>query len=278
MWAEKEEIGISAFVALGNKCDVSELDLIDYFACDPNTRVISLYLEGFKDGRGLMDLVRRLDGRKPIIVLKPGKTEKGRKAVQSHTHSIAGKDEVFQGVCKQLCLTRAADVVELYDFSKAFGFLRRPKGRNMVVVTSSGGCGILATDLAVQSGLNLVTLDEETQRGLKAVLPATCVIGNPLDLTGDANAERYKTAVGVASANSDIDFFLLIFGDPIPGACEIVQDLKSRIAQEIVVCYIGGGEVEDIEMRKMHRIGIPVFPTPERTVKAVNALFGARSR
>jgi acyl-CoA synthetase (NDP forming) len=277
MWAEQEEIGVSGVVALGNKCDVSELDLVEYFADDPNTKCIALYIEGIRDGQGFMKLMRSVGGRKPVVILKPGRTEKGKKAVASHTHSIAGSDEVFQGVCRQLRITRAADVTELYDFSKALGFLKRPKGRKMLVVTSSGGSGILATDTAEQCGIDVAALDDGTKEELKKVLPGNCVIGNPLDLTGDADAKRYRTAVETAARTSGADFFFLIFGDPIPGAAEIVQELRAAIPQEIVVCYLGGGETEAIEVRKMHRGGIPVFPTPERGVRAVGALLASHT-
>jgi acyl-CoA synthetase (NDP forming) len=273
MWAEQEQIGVSGFVALGNKCDVSELDLVEFFAGDPNTKSIALYIEGVRDGQGFMKLMRSVRGRTPVVVLKPGKTERGKKAVASHTHSIAGSDEVFQGVCRQLRVTRASDVAELYDFSKALGYLKRPKGRTMLVVTSSGGCGILATDTAEQCGLDVAPLDDRTKEALKKVLPGTCVIGNPLDLTGDADAARYRTAVETAARTAGADFFFLIFGDPIPGAAEVVRQLRATIPQEIVVCYLGGGETEAIEVRNLHASGIPVFPTPERGVKAVAALL-----
>ena len=308
MWAEQEEIGISAFVALGNKSDVSELDLIEYFAADPNTRVVALYLEGLRDGRGFMEIIRKVGGSIPVVVLKPGKTEKGKKAVQSHTHSIAGRDEIFDGVCRQIGVARAADITELYDFSKALGFMRPPNGNRMLVVTSSGGCGILATDAAEHVGIDVAPLSEETKQRLKEVLPETCVVSNPLDLTGDTDAKRYGTAVETAAAGSGngaagsapagFDFFLLIFGDPIPGACEVVEDLKRKLCGAgtrgnigggfdeggantsvgIAVCFLGGGEVEGVEVQKMHRSGIPVFPTPERAVKAMGALLRSKTR
>jgi acyl-CoA synthetase (NDP forming) len=277
MWAEQEQIGVSGFVALGNKCDVSEIDLVEFFAGDPNTRSIALYIEGIRDGQGFMKLMRSVGGRKPVVVLKPGKTEKGKKAVASHTHSIAGSDEVFQGVCRQLRITRASDITEFYDFSKALAYLKRPKGRTMLVVTSSGGSGILATDTAEQCGIDVAALDDRTKEELRKVLPGTCVIGNPLDLTGDTDAKRYRTAVETAARTSGADFFFLIFGDPIPGAAEIVQELRASIPQEIVVCYLGGGETETTEVRKMHRSGIPVFPTPERGVRAVGALLASHT-
>jgi acyl-CoA synthetase (NDP forming) len=274
-WAADEQIGVSGFVALGNKCDVSEMDLLDFFADDPNTKSIALYVEGIRDGRAFMELMRSVGRRKPVVVLKPGRTEKGKKAVASHTHSIAGSDEVFQGVCRQLRLARASDVTELYDFSKALGYLRRPAGRTMLVVTSSGGCGIIATDTAEACGIDVAPLDERTKDELRKVLPPTCVVGNPLDLTGDADAARYRTAVETAARTSGADFFLLVFGDPIPGACEVVQELRRSIRQEVVVCYIGGGDTEKEEVLHLHRVGIPAFPTPERAVKAVASLLAS---
>ncbi len=277
MWAEQEQVGVSAVVALGNKSDVSELDLVEHFAGDPSTRVIALYIEGIRDGKAFMALMRSVAGRKPVVVLKPGRTEKGKKAVASHTHSIAGSDEVFQGVCRQLRIARASDVTQLYDFSKALGYLRMPAGRKMLVVTSSGGCGILATDTAEACGIDVAPLDERTKEELKKVLPPTCVVGNPLDLTGDANAERYAVAVQTAARTSSADFFLLVFGDPIPGACGVVEELRRTIRQEVVACYIGGGDTERDEVLKMHRGGIPVFPTPERAVAAVGALLASHT-
>lgn len=274
-WAADEGIGVSGFVALGNKCDVSEMDLLDFFADDPNTKSIALYVEGIRDGRAFMDLMRSVGRRKPVVVLKPGRTEKGKKAVASHTHSIAGSDEVFQGVCRQLRLARASDVTELYDFSKALGYLRRPAGRTMLVVTSSGGCGIVATDTAEACGIDVAPLDGATRDELRKVLPPTCVVGNPLDLTGDADAARYRTAVETAARTSAADFFLLVFGDPIPGACEVVQELRRTLRQEVVACYIGGGDTEKAEVLRMHRAGIPVFPTPERAVRAVASLLAS---
>ncbi|MBN2322247.1 MAG: CoA-binding protein [Spirochaetes bacterium] len=275
MWAEDDEIGISSFVALGNKCDVSETDLIEFFAEDPNTKVISLYIEGVKDGRVFMDTVTRARRKKPIVVLKPGKTHKGMRAVQSHTHSIAGKDEIFDAVCKQTGIVRANDITELYDYSKALGFLKKPAGNRLLIVTSSGGCGIIATDTAEEGGIDIVGLSDGLKKSLTEALPSQCVVQNPLDLTGDTPAERYKESVEIALAEGKIDAFLLIFGDPIPGACEVVKDLKSRTKKPIVVSYLGGGEIEREEGKRLHQNGTPVFQTPERAVRALCVLLSS---
>ncbi|MBN1837609.1 MAG: CoA-binding protein [Spirochaetales bacterium] len=273
MWAQAAEIGISGFVALGNKADVNEIDLIDLFGEDPNTRVISLYIEGVRDGRRFMESVRSARQRKPIVVLKPGTTGKGARAVQSHTRSIAGRDEIFEAVSRQLGMTRARSITELFDYSLALGFLNKPKGNRTLIVTSSGGSGILATDAAEQSGIEVVDLPSGLAAELKEALPPQCVVANPLDLTGDATADRYRTATEIALRDDSIDSVLLIFGDPIPGACEVVNELKAKSDKQIIVAYLGGGEIEEQEKLKLHRSGTPVFPTPERAVAALKVLI-----
>ncbi|MEW6229757.1 MAG: CoA-binding protein [Bacillota bacterium] len=286
-WAEDEGIGISAFVSLGNKADVDEIDLISYFGKDPNTRVISLYMEGTQDGRRFMEICREALKSKPVVVLRPGRTEKGRKAAESHTKSIAGNHMIFDGVCKQVGITRAGSVRELYDFSKALMFAERRAMRTaarrkpyrVAVLTSSGGSGIIAADAAQECGIEVPDLGAEAMERLKAALPSHCVVRNPLDLTGDTPAERYEVGVSELASSEEVDAFLLIFGDPIPRATEVVTRLKSGLksngrAPEIVVCYIGGGAVGKDESARMQKAGIPVFPTPERAVRAIGALAG----
>jgi acetyl coenzyme A synthetase (ADP forming)-like protein len=277
MWAEEAEIGVSGFVALGNKADVTEPDLIDLFAADPNTRVIALYIEGVGDGKRFMESVRAARKSKPIAVLKPGTTQKGARAVHSHTRSIAGRDEIFDGVCRQLGMARAKSITELFDYSLALGFLARPKGNKLLIVTSSGGCGIIATDAAEIAGLDVADLPPQLASELKAALPPQCVVANPLDLTGDATADRYRTAAELVITDPSIDSILLIFGDPIPGASEVVSELKQKTDKQIVVAYLGGGQIEEEEKLKLHRNGTPVFPTPERAVAALEVMLSQRS-
>ena len=273
MWAQAAEIGISCFVSLGNKVDVNEIDLIDVFKEDPNTKVISLYIEGVQNGARFMKSVRSAREKKPIVVLKPGTTPKGARAVQSHTRSIAGNDEIFDAVCRQVGITRAKSITELFDYSLALGFLSKPKGNRVLIITSSGGSGILATDVAEQGGIDVVDLPAELLAELKGALPPQCVVANPLDLTGDATAERYRIAAGIAARCDSIDSLLLIFGDPIPGASEVVGELKEKTEKQIIVAYLGGGDIEEDETIKLNRSGTPVFPTPERAVGALKVLL-----
>jgi len=273
MWAQAAQIGISGFVALGNKADVDETDLIDLFKEDPNTRVISLYIEGIRDGRRFMESVRSARQKKPIVVLKPGTTQKGARAVQSHTRSIAGRDEIFQAVSRQLGIIRAKSITELFDYSLALGLLGKPKGNRVLIVTSSGGSGILATDAAEQSGIEVIDLPAQLAAELKDALPPQCVVANPLDLTGDATAQRYRIAADIAVRCEAVDSILLIFGDPIPGACQMVNELREKTEKLVIVAYLGGGEIEEQEKLKLHRSGTPVFPTPERAVAALKVLL-----
>jgi acetyltransferase len=262
-WATQEGIGVSALVSMGNRADVDEADLIEYFDGDAQTRAIALYIEGVKDGPRFLAAARR--ATKPIVVLKPGRTEKGRQAAESHTKSLAGRDEVYQGAFRQFGICRAETLHELYDFSKALAYLRRPPGRKVLFVTSSGGCGVLAADVAAGEGLDVAPLPEALHAQLRSSLPRHFVVNNPLDLTGDATAKMYKDVI--AAAKGSFDIVTVIFGDPIVGASDVID----RDDPELVV-FLGGAEVEREEGRRLHARGVPVFPTPERGMRALAQL------
>ncbi len=259
-WASEERLGFSAFVSMGNRVDVDEADLIEFFASDPNTKVITLYIEGVKDARKFLDAARAC--QKPIVILKSGRTEQGRKAAESHTRSLAGTDEVYDAVFRQLRIHRAATLEELYDFSKALAYVPPPAGPRMLIVTSSGGSAIIATDVAEENGFRVSPLPGEVASRLREFLPPHCIVGNPLDLTGDGDAERYRRVI--AASREHYDVVMTIFGDPIPGASTIMEKGRNDL-----VAYLGGADVERAERLLLHEKGIAVFPTPERAVKAL---------
>jgi acetyl coenzyme A synthetase (ADP forming)-like protein len=272
-WAEEDDLGVSSFVSLGNKSDIDEIDLIRYFSLDNSTSVIGIYLEGVKDGQTFMKVSRNVVSKKPIVVIRPGRTKKGSIAAQSHTKSIAGDYKIFDAACKQAGIIKADTVYELYDFCKIFSLCKVPKGNRCLIITSSGGSGILATDIAERNGVDILSLKEETKTALSNILPPHCIIGNPLDLTGDTNAERYYEVVKKLKNADYIDIVLLIFGDPIPNAADFARRMKEEVSQEIVACYIGGGDIQDKEVLNLHKVGIPVFPTPERAMRAISTLI-----
>lgn len=272
-WASDEKVGISKFVALGNKADVNEIDLIEAFGEDENTKVISLYLEGISNGKKFIEVAKKVTKKKPIVILKSGRTKLGAKAVMSHTRSLAGRDEIYDAAFKQSGVLRVDDIEELYDVSKAFSLLKLPKGNKVLIITSSGGSGILSVDLCEKLGIALSELPETIKEALKKKLPPYCIISNPIDLTGDATAERYGIVIQECAKIPEVDAFFTIFGDPIVGAAEVIKESMEKTEKPIVVSFLGGGEVEKSEKEKMQSYGIPVFPTPERGIKALNALI-----
>jgi len=272
-WAEEDNLGLSSFVSLGNKSDIDEIELIKYFYSDQSTSAIGIYLEGVKNGQTFMKVSRNVVSKKPIVVIRPGRTKKGSIAAQSHTKSIAGDYKIFDAACKQVGIIKADTVYELYDFSKILSLCKGPKGNRCLIITSSGGSGILATDIAERNSVDIVKLKEETKTALSNILPPYCIIGNPLDLTGDTNAERYYEVVKRLKDVDYIDVILLIFGDPISNTADFAKRMKNEISQEIIACCIGGGDIQKEEVLQLHQVGVPTFPTPERAMRAISALI-----
>lgn len=272
--AEQDGLGISCFAALGNKLDISEIDFIDFFRDDPNTKVIALNVEGLRDG--FAEAVARAARVKPVVVLKPGRTLKGMAAMMSHTRSIAGNDRLFSAFCRKHGILRADDLTEFYDLIKVTQTMTPPEGNRLLVVTSSGGTGILATDTAEARGLEIMPLAPALREALTEQLPAQCVLSNPLDLTGDATARRYADVFDTLAASPGspgCDAILAIFGDPIPGAAEVIHAAREALGIPIAVSYLGGGAVQAEEVARMGADGVAVFPTPERAVVALGGLY-----
>lgn len=261
-----EFIGISKFVALGNKADVDEIDLLEYLAEDPDTKVVSIYMEGTRDGRRFIEAVERCSRKKPVVVLKGGTTEAGRESIKSHTGTLAGRDEVYDAAFKKAGAIRASNLEEFLDFTIALSFYGPRRIEEVVVITSSGGCGILASDAIETRGMRLMRIDGKKIEKLREKMPDFVVLRNPLDLTGSAYAELYDEAMDIIG---DADAYLLVFGDPIPGAFDVVKKHRDKT---IFVSYLGGGDVEREEVEKFRNSGYPVFPTPERAVNAMHAV------
>lgn len=263
-WASQERLGCSTFVSLGNRADIDETDVIEYLASDPHTQAIAIYLEGIKD----LDRFRQVVAgcKKPIVILKAGRTAEGRRAAESHTRSLAGRDELYTALFRQLRVHRVDSLEDLYDAAKALAYLPRPAGRRTLTITSSGGSGILATDWAEWSGLAIAPLPDEVVETLRGFLPSHCIVANPLDLTGDATAVLYRKVVEATAAY--IDYQVIIFGDPILDAAEVVTPGAPQL-----VIFLGGADTERRERERMHLKKVPVFPTPERGIQALARLF-----
>ncbi len=268
-WFSVEELGVSSFVSLGNRADIDEVDLIEYFENDPDTKAIAVYMEGIKDPPRFREVLR--NRTKPLVILKSGRTPRGRVAAESHTRSLAGADAIYTSLFRQHGVCRAGSVEELYDFAKGFAYLKPPSGNRVLFITTSGGSAILATDAAERQGLDVSPLPAELAAQIEGIVAPHAIRANPLDLTGDTNAEMIRKLIGLARPYYDT--VAVIFGDPIADASEAV----TPDANEVVV-FLGGAEVERSEKLNMHRRGIPVFPTPERAINALVQLVPPKMR
>ena len=263
-WASEDQLGFSVFVSLGNRADVDESDCIRYFNDDPDTKVIALYMEGVRRPEFFLDSLA--GATKPVVILKAGRTARGRVAAESHTKSLAGDDAIYEAIFRKYRVNRADNLEELYDFAKALAYMEKPSGRRLLNISSSGGAAILAIDEAEKLGFENPAPSQALKDRLRAFLPAHCGVSNPIDLTGDAISDPSLYARVIAAAKSDYDTSVVIFGDPIHGASELVTGKG-----ELIV-YCGGADVEREESRLMHRKGIPVYPTPERGIRALYQL------
>jgi acetyltransferase len=259
-WFSEEKLGVSSFVSMGNRADVDEADLIDFFNQDENTEVIAAYIEGIKRPAQFLAVMDRL--QKPLVVLKSGRTPKGKIAAESHTKALAGADAIYDSLFEKYNVCRAYTIEEFYDFAKAFAYLEPPKGNTIVFITTSGGAAILGTDQAEQEGLDAAPLPAQVVEAITPLIPAHAIKANPIDLTGDATAQMFGDVI--SKTRDHFDTLGVIFGDPVEGASEVV----TPGANELVI-FLGGADVERHERELMHLKSIPVFPTPERGIKAL---------
>jgi acetyltransferase len=259
-WFSEEKLGVSSFVSMGNRADVDEADLIDYFNQDENTEVIAAYIEGIKRPGQFLEVMDRL--QKPLVVLKSGRTPKGKVAAESHTKALAGADAIYDSLFKKYNVCRAYTIEEFYDFAKALAYLKPPQGNTIVFITTSGGAAILGTDQAEQEGLDAAPLPASVVDAITPLIPAHAIKANPIDLTGDGTAQMFGDVI--RETRDHFDTLGVIFGDPVEGASEVV----TPGANELVI-FLGGADVERQERERMHLKEIPVFPTPERGVKAL---------
>ncbi len=259
-WFSEEKLGVSSFVSMGNRADVDEADLIAYFNQDDNTEVIAAYIEGIKRPAQFLEVMERL--QKPLVVLKSGRTPKGKVAAESHTKALAGADAIYDSLFEKYSVCRAYTIEEFYDFAKGFAYLKPPKGNRILFITTSGGAAILGTDQAEQEGLDAASLPSELAEAITPLIPAHAIKANPIDLTGDGTAQMFGEVI--REARGYFDTLAVIFGDPVEGASEVV----TPGANELVI-FLGGADVERQERERMHLKGVPVFPTPERGVKTL---------
>ena len=271
--AAYENMGFAKFVSLGNMLDVNETDMINYLASDEKTKVITMYLEGSKDYRKLFSALRATAKKKPIVVVKAGKTEETKKAVASHTASMAGEAKIFSGMLKQAGALEATGTEDMFDMAKAFV---QPLAHNnrVHIVTDGGGFGIIAADALVAKNMRLAQLSPATMKEIKKHVPDYATLSNPLDLTGDADTERYRNVLPLVLGDKNVDAVLVILLMQISSLdSKIVDVLASmkKFKKPVFVCMTGG-EFTSIHRRMLEERGIPTYESPERAVVGIKAL------
>ncbi len=268
-WLSGEHVGISKFVSYGNAMDVNETDLLEYLSKDNTTNVIAVYLEGIKaDGKKFIEILKKTVKRKPVVILKAGKTERGSKAVISHTASLAGDARIYSAVFKQFGAIEACDWTELFDFCKVFSMQPLPKGDKLLIVTDGGGFGVLAADEAERQGIKLEEPSNAVKKLLSKTLPQYVSLHNPIDLTGDVTTERYKVVMENCINQYDGLLAIVLFQVPLleETIVDVLIDMK-KYGKPILCCASGGTFTEKLADR-LEAGGIPVYPTPERAVRA----------
>lgn len=268
-------IGFSAMLSIGNKAVLDECDMLELLAKDPKTHVIGFYLESIRDGRKFRDIASRVAQTKPIVLLKAGVSARGRMAASSHTGALAGSDGAIDALCIETGIHRAHTSEEFFDLLSVFSTQPGLLSDRIAVITNAGGPGILATDAADMS-LQLPELSAHIATALKSKLPAAASIHNPIDVIGDAGADRYEAALIACREDPSIDgIVVLLTPQVMTPATQIAQTMidvmTSTPLMPVVACFMGDASVEEATAL-LRKNTIPVFPTPERAVRAMAAL------
>jgi acetyltransferase len=278
-WAIHENIGFSNFVSVGSMIDVDFGDLIDYFGSDPKTKSILMYVEGLTEARKFMSAARHFSRTKPIIVVKSGKFTESAKAAASHTGSMSGEDNIYGAAFKRAGIVRVEEIADLFNAAEVLGTQPLPKGPNLAIITNAGGPGVMTTDALIARDGKLAKLSQKTIDSLNVVLPPFWSHGNPIDVLGDAKADRYKAAVEAALNDEGIDGILIIFtqqavSESVEIAKNIVELVRSKTYQNktILTSFMGFGAVEEAN-RILNANNIPTYSTPEQAVKTYMYMY-----
>jgi len=277
-WAKTNKIGFSKFVSLGNKADISENDLFDDWENEKDTEVITAYLEGVKYGREFMKISSRVSKKKPIIVIKSGNTDAGARAVSSHTGTLAGSARAYEAAFKQAGIIRANTIRDLFNYATAFSYQPLPKGKKVAIITNAGGPGIMATDECEKNDILLASLEKETIDGLKEFLPEAANFYNPIDILGDALADRYKKTLEVVIKDNNVDAIVMLLTpqamtQPYRTARAIVEVIgKSGKDIPVAASFMGGAEVKKA-VRFLAEKNIPNFDIPEEAIDTLKVMM-----
>ncbi|HEX2729348.1 MAG TPA: bifunctional acetate--CoA ligase family protein/GNAT family N-acetyltransferase, partial [Rubrobacteraceae bacterium] len=272
----KENVGFSNIVSVGSMMDVGWGDLIYYLGDDPKTKSIVIYMESVGDARSFLSAAREVALTKPIIVIKAGRTEAAGKAAASHTGSLTGSDEVLEAAFRRSGVLRVNEIAELFDMAEVLGKQPRPRGPRLTILTNAGGPAVLATDALITGGGELTEISSQTMDSLNSFLPAPWSHGNPIDVLGDADPERYATSLEAAAGDPESDGLLVILTpqdmtDPTETAEALVPYANST-RKPVLASWMGGSEVAAGES-VLNGAGIPTFDYPDTAARAFTNMW-----
>jgi acetyl coenzyme A synthetase (ADP forming)-like protein len=281
-FSRSTRMGVSAIVGLGNKSDLDEDDLLTYFEQDDNTQVIAMHCEDLKDGRSFAQVASRVSKKKPIVMLKAGRTALGARAAASHTGALAGNDKVYDDVLRHCGVIRAKSLNDLLQFARGLQVLPTPKGENIVIITGAGGSGVLLSDACVDNGLALMKMPQDMDTAFRKFIPPFGAAGNPVDITGGEPPSTYANTIRYALGEPRIHSLILgywhtIITPPMVFAklcAEVVQEAREKgIDKPVVASLVGDVQVEEAS-EYLYERGIVAYPyTTELPVAVLGAKY-----
>ncbi|MEM3791205.1 MAG: CoA-binding protein [Candidatus Micrarchaeaceae archaeon] len=272
-----EGFGLSKFFSYGNAAVIDETDLLEFLAKDPDTKVIVMYLEGIKRGKEFLKVGYRTSLKKPVVVLKAGRTAQGIKAAHSHTAALAGDYAVQYHAFRQVGFCVVEDLKDLLYLAKVFESEPEPKGNRVAIVTNGGGAGVITADaVGLSKSLSLAEFSDSTKEKLRKVLPNIVSINNPLDLAGDADEKRYDQALRIIVEDKNVDMIAVIALFQTPGAdsklAAKLVSIKQQTEKPMIVISVGA-EYSDMHRIIMESSGLPVYDSPAKAIESLDALY-----
>ncbi|OLF15409.1 acetate--CoA ligase family protein [Actinophytocola xanthii] len=281
-FARTTKMGVSAIVGLGNKSDVDEDDLLTFFENDDNTQCVAMHLEDLKDGRAFVETAQRMTKKKPVVVLKAGRTDMGARAASSHTGALAGDDKVYDDILRQAGVVRAPGLNEMLEYARGLPLLPTPKGENVVIITGAGGSGVLLSDACVAEGLSLMDIPPDLDEAFRAFIPPFGAAGNPIDITGGEPPSTYEATIRLGLEDPRIHALILGYWHTIVTPPMVFAELTAKVLAEarakgidkpVVASLAGDTEVEQAcDYLFEHRV-IAYPYTTERPVAVLGAKY-----
>ncbi|HSC99859.1 MAG TPA: acetate--CoA ligase family protein [Casimicrobiaceae bacterium] len=281
-FSRSAKMGVSAIVGLGNKSDLDEDDLLTFFEQDDNTHIIAMHCEDLKDGRSFAEVAKRVSKKKPVVMLKAGRTSLGARAASSHTGALAGNDKIYDDVLRQSGVIRAPGLRDMLEYARAIPVLATPKGENVVIITGAGGSGVLLSDACVDNKLALMAMPQDLDAAFRKFIPPFGAAGNPVDITGGEPPTTYKNTIRLGLTDPRIHALILgywhtIITPPMVFAnlvVEVIDEMKAQGIHKPVVASLAGDVQVEEAAEYLFQHGIPAYPySTEMPVAVLGAKY-----